>query len=109
VPLALIEKTLSSEYESETEFNTGSVLLAQLSQPTPLPEAKRSSTRRKNLVDFVICIRRVSRHLEGNVLEDLEGEILEYKIVGKFFVDIRKEFKGGDKKAVKVAELKRLE
>ena len=28
---------MSSEYELETESNTGSVLLAQLSQPTPLP------------------------------------------------------------------------
>jgi len=29
--------------------------------------------------------------------------------VGEFLVDIRKEFGGGDKKMVKVAELKRLE
>jgi len=34
-PLAHTEKKLSSEYELETESNTGSVLLAQLSQPTP--------------------------------------------------------------------------
>ena len=44
-----------------------------------------------------------------NILEDLEGRLLEYEIVGEFLVDIRKEFGGGDKESVKVAELKRLE
>ena len=44
-----------------------------------------------------------------NILEDLEGELLEYEIVGEFLVDIRKEFGGGDEETVKVAELKRLE
>ena len=33
--------------------------------------------------------------------------MLEYEIVGEFLADIRKEFGGGDKKSVKVAELKR--
>ena len=42
-------------------------------------------------------------------MEDLEGRLLEYDIVGEFLADIRKEFGGGDKKLVKVAELKRLE
>jgi len=44
-----------------------------------------------------------------NILEDLEAGILEYEIVGEFLTDIRKEFGEGDKEAVKVAELKRLE
>ena len=44
-----------------------------------------------------------------NILEDLEVRILEYKIVGEFLMDIRKEFRGGDKKSTKIAELKRLE
>ena len=44
-----------------------------------------------------------------NILEHLEEEILEYETVGEFFVDIRKEFGGGNKEAVKMAELKRLE
>jgi len=43
-----------------------------------------------------------------NILEDLEGGLLEYETVGEFLADIRKEF-GGDKESVKVAELKRLE
>jgi len=44
-----------------------------------------------------------------NILEDLEVRILEYETVGEFLMDIRKEFKGGDKESTKIAELKRLE
>ena len=44
-----------------------------------------------------------------NILEDLEGELLEYETVREFLADIRKEFRGGDKESVKVAELKKLE
>jgi len=43
-PLAHIEKTSSLEYESETESNVGSVLSAQLSQPTPPPLTLISSS-----------------------------------------------------------------
>ena len=44
-----------------------------------------------------------------NILEDLEEGLLEYKIVGEFLVDVKKEFGEEDEKTVKVAELKRLE
>jgi len=44
-----------------------------------------------------------------NILEDLEGGILEYKTAGKFMVDIKKEFGREDEEAVKAAELKRIE
>ena len=44
-----------------------------------------------------------------NILEDLEEGLLKYKTVGEFLADIKKEFGGGDKKGVKVTELKRLE
>jgi len=44
-----------------------------------------------------------------NILENLEVELLEYETAGEFLVDIRKEFGGGDKESVKVAELKKLE
>ena len=43
-----------------------------------------------------------------NILEDLEAGLLEYKTVGEFLADIRKEFGEGDEKSVKVAELKKL-
>ena len=44
-----------------------------------------------------------------NTLENLEGDLLEYKIVGEFLADIKREFGGGDKETVKRAELKKLE
>jgi len=42
-------------------------------------------------------------------LEDLETGSLEYETVGEFLADIKKEFGGGDKESVKMAELKKLE
>jgi len=44
-----------------------------------------------------------------NILEDLEVGILEYETSGEFLTDIRKEFRGEDKEATKIAELRRLE
>ena len=44
-----------------------------------------------------------------NTLEDLEGGLLEYEMVGEFLANIRKEFEGGNKELVKVVELKKLE
>ena len=43
------------------------------------------------------------------MLENLEGELLEYENIREFLADIRKEFGGGDEKSVKVVELRRLE
>jgi len=39
----------------------------------------------------------------------LEVGLLEYKTVGEFLAEIRKEFGGGDEESVKVVELRRLE
>ena len=44
-----------------------------------------------------------------NILEDLEEGLLEYKTVGEFLMDIKKEFGEGDKESIKVAELQNLE
>jgi len=44
-----------------------------------------------------------------NVLEKLKERELEYESVGKFLAAIKKEFRGGKKESVKIAELKRLE
>ena len=44
-----------------------------------------------------------------NTLENLERGLLEYKTVGEFLANIRKEFEGGNKELVKVVELKKLE
>jgi len=44
-----------------------------------------------------------------NVIEDLEREFLNYEVVGEFLADLKKEFKGGDNKTIKVVELKKVE
>jgi len=44
-----------------------------------------------------------------NVLEDLEPENLEYEIAEKFLANLKREFEEGNKKAVKVAKLRKLE
>jgi len=46
--------------------------------------------------------------LKENMLENLEGELLEYETAGELLADIRKEFEEGDEETVKLAELKRL-
>jgi len=52
-------------------------------------------------MDPLLCIGRISRYLET-------GEV-EYELAGKFLLEIKKEFGGGDEELVKVAELKRIE
>jgi len=44
-----------------------------------------------------------------NILEDLKGGLLKYETAGKFLVDIKKEFGGGDKETAIVVELMRIE
>ena len=43
-----------------------------------------------------------------NVLEELEVGELEFETVGKFLAEIKREFGGEEKKAVKAAELRKL-
>ena len=38
-------------------------------------------------------------------MEDLEGELLEYEMMGEFLTDIKKEFGNRDEELIKVAEL----
>ena len=42
-------------------------------------------------------------------MEGLETGEFEFELVGKFLVEIRREFEGGDKESIKIAELKRME
>jgi len=44
-----------------------------------------------------------------NLLEDLKVRVLEYKTVGEFLADLRKDFKEKEEETVKTAELRRLE
>ena len=43
------------------------------------------------------------------MLEELEAGKLEFEIVGKFLVEIKKEFREEEEELVKVAELRKLE
>ena len=43
-----------------------------------------------------------------NVLEGLELEEAEFKLVREFLLELKKEFGGGNEESVKVAELKRV-
>jgi len=45
---------------------------------------------------------------KGNILEDLEMEEAEFGLVGKFLLELKKEFGEENEKSVKVAELRRL-
>jgi len=44
-----------------------------------------------------------------NISEELEVGEIEFKSVGEFLAEIKKEFRGGDEESVKVAELKKIE
>ena len=44
-----------------------------------------------------------------NMMEDLEAGEVEYESVGKFLAEIKKKFGRENEKALKVAELKRIE
>jgi len=44
-----------------------------------------------------------------NMLEDLEAREIEFESAEEFLVGLKKKFGEGDEKAVKVAELKRME
>ena len=52
---------------------------------------------------------RLANIWKENMLEDLEKGAIEYESVGKFLMELKKEFGGGDVEVVKVAELKKLE
>ena len=43
------------------------------------------------------------------MLEELEAGELEFEMVGEFLAEIKREFGGGEKEAVKVAELRKIE
>ena len=44
-----------------------------------------------------------------NILEELEVGELEFKTVGKFLAEIKKEFGGEEEESVKAAELRKIE
>ena len=44
-----------------------------------------------------------------NVMEEINTEEIEFETAEEFLAEIRRELRGGDKKSVKVAELKKIE
>jgi len=44
-----------------------------------------------------------------NVIEELESEEMEYKLVEEFLTSLKREFGGGEEESVNVAELRKLE
>jgi len=44
-----------------------------------------------------------------NILEELEARELEFKTVGEFLAEIKKEFGGGEEESVKAVDLRKLE
>ena len=58
---------------------------------------------------IAIYIERISRYLEGNIIEDLESGSLSYIIVGEFLSDLKEEFGREDNETIKMAELKKIE
>lgn len=54
-------------------------------------------------------LRESANIQKENVIEDLERDLLNYKVVEEFLVDLKKEFEGEDEKTSKVAKLRRLE
>ena len=42
-------------------------------------------------------------------MEELEAGGLEFEMVGEFLAEIKREFRGGEEEAVKVAELRKME
>ena len=62
----------------------------------------------RKVLEFIIAYKLFIRmKIREDAVKEVEN--LEYEIVEEFLIDLRKEFREGDKKAVKVVELKRLE
>jgi len=61
----------------------------------------RSSSKRTDSVDSVICVRKIGKCMEGELFKDLERGLLEYEITGKFLANIKRDLKGEMKKQSK--------
>ena len=69
---------------------------------------KDGSSKETDSVDIVIYVGESANIWKKNVLEDLKAGVLEYVIVGKFLVDLKREFGRGDNEIIKVPELKKV-
>ena len=70
----------------------------------------REITVKEQMLWILSYVQRGSADIwKENVLEDLGAGEVEYESVEEFLVEIKKEFRGGDKESQKIAELKRIE
>jgi len=58
---------------------------------------------------IVICAERIGRYIKEDLLEDLELEKIKFRSAEEFLLELKKEFGGGNKELVKVAEPRRIE
>ena len=59
-------------------------------------------------MSFIIYTERIGWYLEKNIIEDLKRKLLNYKVVGEFLADLKKEFREEENEMIKVAELKKV-
>ena len=70
----------------------------------------REITVKEQMLWILSYVQRGSADIwKENVLEDLGAGEVEYESVEEFLVEIKKEFRRGDKESQKIAELKRIE
>jgi len=72
-------------------------------------EDEGDGSRGVDSVDVIICVRKISRCLEGECLREVERRRIGIQISGEFLAAIKKELREGEEELVKVEELKRLE
>jgi len=57
---------------------------------------------------FILYTGKSTDIWKENVIENLERELLNYKVVRELLADLKKEFGGRDNKIMRVAELKKV-
>ena len=70
---------------------------------------EKCNNRETDIIDIIICAERISRCIKEKYIGIFRDKKVEFKLAEEFLLELRKEFRKGNKKAVKVAELKRVE
>jgi len=56
-----------------------------------------------------MCAGRIDKYIEGKYHGEFGVRQLGFPIVGNFLTNLKQEFRSGDNKSVKMAELKKIE
>ena len=70
---------------------------------------EKCNNRETDIIDIIICAERISRCIKEKYIGIFRDKKVEFKLAEEFLLELRKEFREGDEKAIKVAELKRVE